>query len=163
MSVHDEQAMNRSAAKVQQTLREHGLSTTVRAMPATTRTAKEAARSIGCSVAEIAKSLVFRGVTSGRPLLVIVSGVNRVHEAMLASVIGEPIERATPDFVRDKTGYAIGGVPPVGHDEPMPIWIDKDLFLYEQIWAAAGTPFAVFEITPGELQRVTGAAVVDVK
>jgi prolyl-tRNA editing enzyme YbaK/EbsC (Cys-tRNA(Pro) deacylase) len=163
VNLDDEKAINRSAAKVQQALREHGLSTTVREMPASTRTAKEAAQAIGCSVGQIAKSLVFRGAKSGRPVLVIASGTNRVNEAMLASVVGEPIERATPDFVRDKTGYAIGGIPPVGHDEAMPIWIDKDLFLYEQIWAAAGTPFAVFEITPMELQRVTGAAVVDVK
>jgi prolyl-tRNA editing enzyme YbaK/EbsC (Cys-tRNA(Pro) deacylase) len=132
-------------------------------MPATTRTAKEAAQAIGCSVAQIAKSLVFRGVTSGKPLLAIVSGVNKVNEAVLAGLVGEPIERATPDFVRDTTGYAIGGIPPVGHDQAMAIWIDRDLLQYERIWAAAGTPFAVFEITPGELQRVTGAAVVDVK
>lgn len=102
MNLDDEKAINRSAAKVQQALREHGLSTTVREMPASTRTAKEAAQAIGCSVGQIAKSLVFRGAKSGRPVLVIASGTNRVNEAMLASVVGEPIERATPDFVRDK-------------------------------------------------------------
>jgi prolyl-tRNA editing enzyme YbaK/EbsC (Cys-tRNA(Pro) deacylase) len=163
MSVDDERAINRSAAKVQQALREHGLSTMVQEMPASTRTAKEAAQAIGCSVGQIAKSLVFRGVTSGRPLLVIASGTNTVNVAVLAGVVGEPIERATPEFVRETTGYAIGGIPPLGHDQAMPVWIDRDLLLYEQIWAAAGTPFAVFEITPVDLQRVTGAAVVDVK
>jgi prolyl-tRNA editing enzyme YbaK/EbsC (Cys-tRNA(Pro) deacylase) len=163
MSVDDEQAIKSSTTKVQQALREHGLSTTVREMPASTRTAKEAALAIGCTVGQIAKSLVFRGVKSGRPFLVIASGTNRVNEARMAGVVGEPIERATPTFVRDTTGYAIGGVPPVGHDQAIPIWIDKDLLLYEQIWAAAGTPFAVFDITPMELQRVTAAAVVDVK
>jgi prolyl-tRNA editing enzyme YbaK/EbsC (Cys-tRNA(Pro) deacylase) len=163
MSVHDEQPMNRSSAKVQQALREHGVDTTVREMPASTRTAKEAAQAIGCSVGQIAKSLVFRGVKSGRPLLVIVSGTNRVNEAVLAGVVGEPIERATPEFVRETTGYAIGGIPPLGHDQAIALWIDRDLLQYERIWAAAGTPFAVFEIAPGELQRATGAAVVDVK
>jgi prolyl-tRNA editing enzyme YbaK/EbsC (Cys-tRNA(Pro) deacylase) len=159
----NEQGMNRSAAKVQQALLELGVSTTVRQMPASTRTAKEAAQAVGCSVAEIAKSLVFRAVKSDRALLVITSGVNRVNETVLAEIAGEPIERATPQFVRATTGYAIGGVPPVGHGQTMPIWIDRDLFQYERIWAAAGTPFAVFEIAPGELQRVTAAVVADVK
>jgi len=159
----EQQPISSSATKVQQALRAYGLSTTVVEMPASTRTAKEAAHAIGCMVGQIAKSLVFRGATSGRPLLVIASGTNRVNEAIMAGVIGETIERATPDFVRETTGYAIGGVPPVGHDQPIPVWMDKDLFVYEQIWAAAGTPFAVFGITPAELQRVSAATAVDVK
>lgn len=163
MSVEDKQPNGSSATKVQAALRAAGLSTAVVEMPATTRTATEAAQSIGCTVGEIAKSLVFRGVTSGRPFLVLASGTNRVSEARMAGVIGEPIARATPEFVRDTTGYAIGGVPPVSHNQPIPVWIDKDLFAYAQIWAAAGTPFAVFAITPGDLQRVTSAIVVEVK
>jgi prolyl-tRNA editing enzyme YbaK/EbsC (Cys-tRNA(Pro) deacylase) len=152
-----------SAAKVQHALRERGLETVVREMPASTRTAKEAAAAIGCTVGQIAKSLVFRGAATGKAVLVMASGTNRVNEAALAAVVGEPVERATPEFVRDATGYAIGGVPPVGHDQALPVWMDRDLFLHERIWAAAGTPFAVFEITPLELQRVTGAAMLTVK
>jgi len=159
----DKQPTGSSATKVQQALRAYGLSASVVEMPASTRTAKEAAQAIGCTVGQIAKSLVFRGVTSGRALLVIASGTNRVNEAAMAGVMGEPIERATPDFVREATGYAIGGVPPVGHHQAIPVWIDKDLFVYEQVWAAAGTPFAVFAISPTELQRVAAATVVDVK
>jgi prolyl-tRNA editing enzyme YbaK/EbsC (Cys-tRNA(Pro) deacylase) len=152
-----------STVQVQQALRECGLSTVVREMPASTRTAKEAAAAIGCGVGQIAKSLVFRGRESGRPLLVIVSGTNRVNEPAFAALVGEPIERATPDFARETTGYAIGGIPPVGLVRPMSVWMDRDLLVYEQIWAAAGTPFAVFSIPPRELQRVSGAALVDVK
>jgi prolyl-tRNA editing enzyme YbaK/EbsC (Cys-tRNA(Pro) deacylase) len=159
----DKQPTGSSATKVQQALRAYGLSASVVEMPASTRTAKEAAQAIGCTVGQIAKSLVFRGVTSGRALLVIASGTNRVNEAAMAGVMGEQIERATPDFVREATGYAIGGVPPVGHHQAIPVWIDKDLFGYEQVWAAAGTPFAVFAISPTELQRVAAATVVDVK
>ena len=163
MSVDEKQPIGSSATKVQEALRAAGLGTTVVEMPASTRTAKEAAEAIGCAVGQIAKSLVFRGVTSGNPFLVLASGTNRVNEARMAGVIGEPIERATPEFVRETTGYAIGGVPPIGHDRVIPVWIDKDLFAYAQIWAAAGTPFAVFAVTPAELQRVTGAVVGDVK
>jgi prolyl-tRNA editing enzyme YbaK/EbsC (Cys-tRNA(Pro) deacylase) len=152
-----------STAQVQQALRECGLSTVVREMPASTRTAKEAAEAIGCGVGQIAKSLVFRGRESGRPLLIIVSGTNRVNEPAFAALVGEPIERATPDFVRETTGYAIGGIPPVGLVRPMSVWMDRDLLGYERVWAAAGTPFAVFSIPPRELQRVSGAALVDVK
>jgi prolyl-tRNA editing enzyme YbaK/EbsC (Cys-tRNA(Pro) deacylase) len=102
-------------------------------------------------------------VQTGSALLVIASGNNRVNEATLLVVVGEPIARATPEFVRDATGYAIGGVPPVGHDRALRVWIDEDLFAYEVVWAAAGTPFAVFPITPAELQLVAGAARVGVK
>jgi prolyl-tRNA editing enzyme YbaK/EbsC (Cys-tRNA(Pro) deacylase) len=163
MSIPEKETGRDSAAKVQRALQEHGLSATIQEMPASTRTAKEAAEAIGCTVGQIAKSLVFRGLRSGKPLLVIMSGTNRVNEPVFAALVGEPIERATPDFVRKATGYAIGGIPPLGHHEPMSVWMDRDLLLYEQIWAAAGTPFAVFAIPPIELRRVTGAAVVDVK
>jgi prolyl-tRNA editing enzyme YbaK/EbsC (Cys-tRNA(Pro) deacylase) len=163
MSSRQEHKSRGSTAQVQQALRECGLSTVVREMPASTRTAKEAADAIGCGVGQIAKSLVFRGRESGRPLLVIVSGTNRVNEPAFAALVGEPVERATPEFVRETTGYAIGGIPPVGLDRPMSVWMDRDLLVYEQIWAAAGTPFAVFSIPPRELHRVSGAALVDVK
>ena len=163
MSIPENETRRGSAAKVQHALQEHGLSATVREMPASTKTAKEAADAIGCSVGQIVKSLVFRGLKSGKPLLVLVSGTNRVNEPVLATLVGEPVERATPDFARKTSGYAIGGIPPIGHDQPMSVWMDRDLLLYEQIWAAAGTPFAVFAVSPTDLQRVTRAAVADVK
>jgi prolyl-tRNA editing enzyme YbaK/EbsC (Cys-tRNA(Pro) deacylase) len=152
-----------SARKVQSALEAAGVPTTVKEMPASTRTAKEAAATIGCQVAQIAKSLLFRASRSDRAILVIASGINRVSETLLAELVGEPIERATPEFVRDRTGFVIGGVPPIGHPSILPTWMDRDLLQYEKVWAAAGTPFAVFEITPTDLQRVTGASVIDLK
>jgi prolyl-tRNA editing enzyme YbaK/EbsC (Cys-tRNA(Pro) deacylase) len=163
MSVEDNQPIGSSATKVQAALRAAGLGTTVVEMPASTRTAKEAAQAIGCTVGQIAKSLVFRASGSNSAILVIASGTNRVNEGRLAALVGEPIERATPEFVRERTGFVIGGVPPIGHPSVLRTWMDRDLLQYENVWAAAGTPFAVFAITPGELQRVTGAVVVEVK
>lgn len=151
-----------SAQKVQNALETFGMTTTVTEMPSSTRTAKEAAAAIGCQVSQIAKSLVFRASSSDRAILVIASGTNRVDERRLATLVGEPIERATPEFVRERTGFVIGGVPPIAHPSLLPTWMDRDLLQYETVWAAAGTPFAVFEITPMDLQRVTGAVVVDV-
>ena len=148
---------------MQQALSKHGLAAVVVEMPSSTRTAKDAAAAIGCGVGQIAKSLVFRGTASGAGVLVIVSGTNRVQEAALAGLVGEPVERATPEFVREVTGYAIGGVPPLGHTGRLPVWLDRDLFKYDEVWAAAGTPFAVFAIAPPDLQRVTGAVVVDIR
>lgn len=128
---------------------------------ASTRTAAEAAAAIGCAVAEIAKSLVFRAA-SGRPVLVVASGDNRVDEAKVAALVGEPIGRADAAFVREATGYAIGGVAPVGHATAPVTLIDADLRRFETIWAAAGTPNAVFRLTPDDLARLTGAAFADV-
>ena len=128
----------------------------------TTRTAADAAAAIGCTVAEIAKSLMFRAA-SGAPVLVVASGVNRVDEKKVAALIGEPIGRAHADFVREKTGFAIGGVPPVGHSEPPATLIDADLAAFTTIWAAAGTPNAVFRLTPDDLLALTGGRVCDVR
>jgi prolyl-tRNA editing enzyme YbaK/EbsC (Cys-tRNA(Pro) deacylase) len=121
-----------------------------------TRTAAEAAAAIGCDAAQIAKSLIFRAATSGRAVLAIASGANRVDEKKLGQLIGEKVGRADADFVREKTGFAIGGVPPVGHAGPLPTLIDEGLFAFETIWAAAGTPNAVFRLTPADLLRLTG-------
>ena len=128
-----------------------------------TRTAADAAAAIGCTVAEIAKSLVFRGVASGRAVLVVASGANRVDERKVAALIGEKISRADAEFVRAKTGFAIGGVPPVGLAEPPLTLIDADLMLFETIWAAAGTPNAVFRLKPGDLEELTGGRLAEVK
>ena len=115
------------------------------------------------SKAAIAKSLVFRGKQTSQAVLVIASGVNRVNEKQLATLIGEPIEKPEADFVRAHTGYAIGGVPPLGHAEMLQTIIDEDLLQYDYIWAAAGTPFAVFQLTPGDLVKMTGGRVTRVK
>ncbi len=124
-----------------------------------TRTAADAAAAIGCTVAQIGKSLIFRATTSARPVLVVASGVNRVDEAAVSRVIGEPIGRADAAFVREKTGYAIGGVPPVAHATPPEVIIDEDLLRFTEIWAAAGTPNAVFRLTPPQLVDLTGGQI----
>jgi prolyl-tRNA editing enzyme YbaK/EbsC (Cys-tRNA(Pro) deacylase) len=128
-----------------------------------TRTAAEAAAAIGCTVAEIAKSLVFRARESGRPVLVVASGVNRVDEKKVAALMGEKISRADAEFVRENTGFAIGGVPPVGHATAPLTLIDEDLLTFATIWAAAGTPNAVFKLTPAELVELTGGRVAEVR
>jgi prolyl-tRNA editing enzyme YbaK/EbsC (Cys-tRNA(Pro) deacylase) len=129
---------------------------------ASTRTSEDAAAAIGCSVRQIAKSVIFRAVNSGRPVLVVASGPNRVDEKKVAQLIGEPIGRADADFVREQTGYTIGGVPPVGHATPPVVLIDASLKTLSEIWAAGGTPNAVFRLTPDDLVTLTGGLVGDV-
>jgi prolyl-tRNA editing enzyme YbaK/EbsC (Cys-tRNA(Pro) deacylase) len=127
-----------------------------------TRTAADAAAAIGCEVAEIAKSLVFRAANSGRAVLIIASGVDRVDEKKAAAALGEPIARADADFVREATGFAIGGVPPVGHRTKPLVLIEESLMRFDEIWAAAGTPNAVFRLTPSDLIELTGGRTVAV-
>ncbi len=129
---------------------------------ATTRTAADAAAAIGCTVAQIAKSLIFRSAGSDRAVLVVASGVNRVDEAKVAQAVGETIARADADFVREATGFAIGGVPPVAHKNPPIVVIDEQLLAFAEIWAAAGTPNAVFRLAPFELIELTGGRVAAV-
>jgi prolyl-tRNA editing enzyme YbaK/EbsC (Cys-tRNA(Pro) deacylase) len=129
---------------------------------ASTRTAADAAAAIGCTVAQIAKSLIFRGAASNRPVLVVASGVNRVDETKVAEQVGEGIARADAAFVREATGFAIGGVPPVGHEKPPTVLIDESLMHFAEIWAAAGTPNAVFRLTPADLVGLTGGRTVAV-
>ena len=132
-------------------------------LPASTRSAVEAAQAIGCRVEQIAKSLIFRSSQSGRPVLVIASGPNRVNEKKIGELLGEPIGKADADFVRQRTGFVIGGVPPVGHVEPLDTFIDEDLLKLDEIWAAAGTPNAVFCLKPADLVKITSGRVVAVK
>ena len=127
-----------------------------------TRTSADAAAAIGCDAAQIAKSLVFRGGGSGRAVLIIASGVDRVDEKKAAAAIGEPITRADADFVRETTGFAIGGVPPVGHKNQPIVLIEESLMRLDEIWAAAGTPNAVFRLTPSDLIELTGGRTVAV-
>lgn len=151
-----------SAERVQRALAEAGVSATVREMPASTRTAEEAAAACGCAVGAIVKSLVFRAEETGEGVLVLTSGANRVHEKRLGRTLGVTLGRADAEFVRERTGYAIGGVPPLGHATPMRVVMDEALLGYPAVWAAAGTPFAVFEIDPAALRDATGAEVATV-
>ena len=155
--------LSHSANKVQEALRERGVSCQVVELPDSTRTAVEAAQAVGCDVAQIVKSLVFRGKDSDRPILIAASGANRVRESKVVACIGEPIAKADADYVRERTGYAIGGIPPIGHTEPLLTLLDADLMRYQEVWAAAGTPHAVFCLTPQELVRITGGQIVDIK
>lgn len=152
-----------SVQKVQDVLRSLGFSGEVVVFSDSTRTAAEAAQAVGCQVGQIVKSLVFKGKQTHRPVLVEASGVNRVNERRVSEVIGEPIEKADADFVRQHTGFAVGGVPPVGHAEHIETFIDEDLLQYEEIWAAAGNPHAVFRLTPSELREMTGGSVIGIK
>jgi prolyl-tRNA editing enzyme YbaK/EbsC (Cys-tRNA(Pro) deacylase) len=155
--------LSSSAGKVQEALNKFGVSCQVVEMPQSTRTADDAARAVGCQVGQIVKSLVFKGKESQAAILVATSGANRVNEKKIATIISEPISQAEADFVREKTGFAIGGVPPVGHVQQIRIFIDEDLLQYEEIYAAAGTPRALFKLTPADLQKMTNGQVVSVK
>jgi prolyl-tRNA editing enzyme YbaK/EbsC (Cys-tRNA(Pro) deacylase) len=155
-------SLSQSAMKVQQALNSFGIQLEVIELPASTRTAQEAAQAIGCQVGQIAKSLIFQALTSHRPILIIASGSNRVSEKVIEGLIGEAIGKADADFVRQRTGFVIGGVPPVGHIEPIDSFIDQDLLQYHEIWAAAGTPHAVFRLMPDDLIRITAGMVIKV-
>jgi prolyl-tRNA editing enzyme YbaK/EbsC (Cys-tRNA(Pro) deacylase) len=152
-----------SAQKVHDAAAALGLDIAVREMPDSTRTAEKAAAAVGVTVGQIVKSLVFMGATSGKPYLLLVSGTNRVNEAGVAAHLGEALRRPDADAVRTLTGYAIGGIPPFGHDTPLATYIDGDLLQYDIVWAAAGTPKAVFSAAPGKLMDATKAIVIDVK
>lgn len=152
-----------AAGRVQQALAAHGLDCDIRSFSEGTRTAQEAASAIGCSVAQIAKSLIFRLPEKDEALLVVASGINRVDEGKLEQLLGQAVAKADAAFVREKTGYAIGGVPPMGHSQQSRILLDQDLKLHSEIWAAAGTPNAVFRLTPAELARVTETDYSDIR
>lgn len=139
-----------------------GLAIQIRLMATSTRTAEEAASACQTSVAQIVKSLVFQGKDSGRPLLLLVSGINRVKEGLVARAIGEKILRPDADFVRETTGFAIGGIPPLGHAIRIATWFDADLLQYPTVFAAAGTPNAIFAAKPSELLSACGATLITV-
>ena len=132
-------------------------------LPQSAGTSVQAAKALGCDVAQIAKSLVFRGRESGRGVLVVASGVNRVDEKRLGLTIGEKVRKPDADFVREVTGFSIGGVPPVGITQPLETIIDEDLLQYDTVWAAAGNPKAVFSLDPKDLESITGGRVTRVK
>jgi prolyl-tRNA editing enzyme YbaK/EbsC (Cys-tRNA(Pro) deacylase) len=152
-----------SAQKIQDLLLARGFDYTVIEHAESTRTAQEAADRAGCALGQIVKSLIFRGKMSGKPILVLTSGANRVDEKRIAEYAGEPIARADADFVRTVTGFAIGGVPPIGHAQAMETYLDEDFLQFQTIWAAAGTPNAIFELVTSDLQKMTGGKTVRVK
>jgi prolyl-tRNA editing enzyme YbaK/EbsC (Cys-tRNA(Pro) deacylase) len=155
--------LSASAQKVQDALHARGFNYEVTESEHVTRTAAEAAEVVGCTVGQIAKSLVFRTVDSGQPILVIASGANRVNEQRIAAFVGQPIGKADANFVREHTGFAIGGIPPLGHVKLLTVVIDQDLLQYGEIWAAAGTPNSLFRLDPQDLPAMTGGQVAHVK
>ncbi len=152
-----------SAQKIQDLLNSLGYLYTVIEHAESTRTAQEAADRAGCELGQIVKSLIFKGSDSGKPILVLTSGANRVDEKRISEYAGEPIGRADADFVRAVTGFAIGGVPPVGHAQKMETYLDEDFLRHQTIWAATGTPNAIFELNTEDLQKMTGGKIVRVK
>jgi prolyl-tRNA editing enzyme YbaK/EbsC (Cys-tRNA(Pro) deacylase) len=152
-----------SARRVQDAAHALGLDVVVTEMAESTRTAEEAAAACGVTVGQIVKSLVFIGSESGKPYLLLVSGSNRVNEKGVAAHLGEKLKRPNADAVRALTGYAIGGIPPFGHASPLATYMDRDLLAYDLIWAAAGTPKAVFRTEPAALRDAAGATVIEVK
>lgn len=156
-------SLHPSAQKVQEALKALGFQNRVIELQSTTRTSAEAAWAVGCRVEQIAKSILFRGKETDQPVLVIASGINRVNEKRIEELISEPVGKADANYVRLKTGFVIGGVPPVGHPGKIVIFIDEDLLQYEEIWAAAGTPHAVFQLTPSDLVKMTGGRVIAIK
>lgn len=158
----DEQ-LSQNAQRIQDALNESGLQLEVVELPDSTRTALEAAQAISCRVEQIVKSLIFRAKRTKVPVLVLTSGANRVDERKIEALIGEPLGRAEAEFVKQISGFSIGGVPPIGHRQEIETYIDEDLMKHEYVWAAAGTPHAVFQISSINLVNLTGGKVVDVK
>jgi prolyl-tRNA editing enzyme YbaK/EbsC (Cys-tRNA(Pro) deacylase) len=157
------QHLAKSAQSVQDALTKGGLTCHVRELPSSTGTAIDAAMSIGCELSQIVKSLVFKTKKTGRPVLVLASGPSRVNEKQIEFHVGEAITKSDADFVRHITGFAIGGIPPIGHKNPIDlIYIDQDLLTHEEVWAAAGTPNAVFGIKSKDLVTLTQGKVVGI-
>jgi prolyl-tRNA editing enzyme YbaK/EbsC (Cys-tRNA(Pro) deacylase) len=156
--------LNPSVQKVAVAAQELGLVIEIVEFAQTTRSAQEAADAIGCMVAQIVKSLCF--AVGGTAVMCLVSGANQLDEKKLAALYGvgrQQVQRASADFVKEQTGFSIGGVPPFGHKRPLPIYLDKDLLQFEIVWAAAGTPYAVFAIPPTALQTASSAIIADLK
>jgi prolyl-tRNA editing enzyme YbaK/EbsC (Cys-tRNA(Pro) deacylase) len=154
--------LSSTAQKVQDALRERGFPHEVTESDRPTRTSAEAAALVGCHVGQIAKSLVFRGRRTRKAVLVIASGANRVSEEKVAALVDEAVEMPDADFVRQETGFAIGGIPPIGHARPLETLVDRDLLRHVEIWAAAGTPRSLFKLTPTDLIAMTGGRAADV-
>ncbi len=148
--------LNDGVARVRLALEQGGFPVRIVELQASARSAVEAAAAVGCEVAQIAKSIVFRGESTGEPVLVVTSGANRVHEPTLASLLGEAPGKADANYVRSQTGFVIGGVAPLAHARPLRVLIDRDLLAFDAVWAAAGHPRVVFRLDPRDLPRMTG-------
>ena len=157
------QTLSRSAQSVQTALSSKGFAFEVMELPASTRTAQDAANTIGCEVAQIVKSLIFKTVETNRPILILASGINRVDEKKIVAHVGEKFAKADAAFTREATGFAIGGIPPAGHKNKIETYIDEDLLQYDTLWAAAGTRNAVFSLKPVNLKELTGGKVIPIK
>jgi prolyl-tRNA editing enzyme YbaK/EbsC (Cys-tRNA(Pro) deacylase) len=157
-----ERTKSGSVERVRAALSELGIDGAIKTFDQSTRTAAEAAEVVGCEVGQIAKSLIFRAKTSDRPVLVIARGDGRVNEKKISQALGEKIGRADPEYVRERTGFAIGGVAPVGHMGEVVTFLDEALGEFEIVWAAAGAPNTVFATTPGDLVRMTAGEMIDV-
>lgn len=155
--------LSKSAQRVQEALSQKGLNFKVMELSESTRTAEEAAKTIGCAVDQIIKSLIFRTQETHKPILVLVSGVNRANEKIIEKHLMEKIEKADAAFTREITGFSIGGIPPVGHKQVIKTFIDEDLLKFQEVWAAAGTPYAVFSLKSAELEPLTGGKIISVR
>jgi len=155
--------LKESAQIVQDVIIQSGYNNQVIELPQSARTAQEAADALNCKVAQIAKSIIFRLVESNQPVLVIASGVNRVNERQIELLLNQKLGKADAEFVREHTGFVIGGVSPIGHKNTLITFIDEDLLQYDEIWAAAGHPKAIFQLTPNELLEMTKGTVVNIK
>ncbi|MGD0665115.1 MAG: YbaK/EbsC family protein [Rhabdochlamydiaceae bacterium] len=153
-------SLSKSAQSVQDVLSKNRIDAQVIELPASTRTAEEAAKTIGCGVAQIVKSLIFKTKYTHKPILVLASGVNRVNEKLVAKAVGEEITKADADFTREVTGFAIGGIPPVGHKQKIETFIDEDLLKLKELWAAAGTPNAVFSLDSSHIASLTDGKLI---
>ncbi len=162
--INEDKNLSKSAKVVQEALLKKGFSFEVVELPSSTRTAKDAANTLGCEVAQIIKSLLFRSEKTNQPILILASGINQVNEIMIEKIVGEKIVKADAGFTRDITGFAIGGVPPVGHKQTINyIFVDEDLLKFDQLWAAAGTPNAVFSLRSNDLLNLTDGKIVTIK
>lgn len=151
----------KSTRIIDKILKEKGLTCEIKEFPSSTRTAQDAANSIGCHLSQIAKSLIFKTKKTSQPVLILASGINRVNEKSIAKVLGDKITKADANFTRENTGFAIGGIPPIGHKEQIPfIFMDESLLTHETVWASAGTPNTVFEISPQMLIEITAAKAI---
>jgi len=160
---NDYKELSKSAQLIQDELSKKGINFKVIELSESTRTAIDAANAISCSVGQIVKSLIFRTKKTNKPILVLASGPNRVNEKSLELNIGEPIEKADANFTKEVTGFAIGGIPPIGHKQKIETFIDEDLLKFEELWAAAGTPNAVFNLKPKDLELLTQGKVISIR
>lgn len=157
-----ENKLKNSAERIQDILQEHNLGIEIIEFKETTRSAQEAAHAIGCEIGQIAKTLIFKCQVSGKPICIIASGKNRVDEKKIAQMIGEGIEKPNAEYVLKYTSFSIGGIPPIGYKFDMTPLIDEDLMEYAEVWAAAGTPNAVFEISPRDLLQITKGRIANI-